>query len=74
MFDSFESGGRVHAVCGLVEGVLDFATQQRQNADNDESDKRDKQTIFNEGLALFFLQKLFDHDDVCLSFLVKFAP
>ena len=57
-------GGRVHGGGCRVEGVLDFATKQRQNADDDESDERDEQAILDEGLALFFLQKLFDHGDV----------
>ncbi len=70
--DSFESGGRVHGVCGLVEGVLDLGTQESENADNNECDERNQEAVLDEGLALFFLQKLFDHDDVSV-FPVKFA-
>ena len=63
LFDSFELGGCVHGVAGLVEGVLDLGAQESQDADNDKSDERDEQAVLDEGLALFFLQKLFDHDE-----------
>ena len=59
----FGSGGGVHGIGRFVEGVLDLAAQEGQDADDDESDERDEQAIFNEGLALFFLQKLVDHDE-----------
>ena len=59
-----ELGSGVHGVAGLVEGVLDLGAQECENADNNESDERDEQAVLDEGLALFFLQKLFDHDDL----------
>ena len=61
--DLWGSGGRVHGTGSCVECVLDLATQEGQDADDDESDERDEQAILDEGLALFFLQKLFDHGD-----------
>ena len=63
MFDCLESGGSVHGVGGLVEGVLDLATQKGEHTDNNQGDERDEQAVLDEGLTLFFLQKLFDHDD-----------
>ena len=57
-------GGCVHGTGSGVECVLDLATEEGQDADDDESDERDEQAILDEGLTLFFLQKLFDHDDL----------
>ena len=61
------AGGGADGVGSDTEGVLDLATQQGQNGDNDERDERNQQAVFNEGLALFFLQKILDHGDSLFS-------
>jgi len=55
------AGGCGDGVSSFVEGVLDFATQEGQNSDDDQGDERDQEAVFNEGLALFFLEKTIKH-------------
>ena len=54
----------VDRVGGGAEHAFDLAAQERQNGDNNQSDQGDQKSVFNEGLALFFLQKLFHHGGV----------
>ncbi|WP_238596547.1 hypothetical protein [Abditibacterium utsteinense] len=51
-----------------VEGVLDAVAENRKNGDNDEGDERDEQAVFDQSLALFFLNETIEHS---VYFLLK---
>ena len=54
-------GGGCDGVSSRREDAFDLVAQKGQNRDNNEGDQGDQKSVFNEGLALFFLQKLFHH-------------
>jgi hypothetical protein len=45
-----------------VEGVLDASAEDRQDGDNDEGDQGDQETVFDQGLAVFFVDEFVEHD------------
>jgi hypothetical protein len=47
-----------------VEGVFDAVSQKAENGDNNQSDERDEQTVFNQGLSVFLMQKCVEHNFV----------
>ena len=57
-----------------VENRVDFATEDCQNGDDNQSDQRDQQTILNQRLSFFFLHKTLDHwNDLHTSYIPQFG-
>ena len=60
VFRQLSSGGSDLSGSG-VESVLDAVAENRQNRDHHEGDEGDEETVFDESLAFFFLEKTLDH-------------